>query len=975
LLLYSQENGYRKMFVKQKCIGWLVGVLFCNVLKAQLPVPVHAPCGAPATITGVVNTYYPGLNDLNTGGRTINLGPATGNATPLVAGDRVLIIQMQDATINTSNTPAYGGNGTGGNGLIDPGNSGLFEFGQVRSFAGGVLTLRDPLQHSYRAVSGIPNRKSAYQVVRVPAYQNVTLGGTVAAAAWDGTSGGIVAFHAWQILNMNGYEITATGLGFRPGKINSAGGLYNIQDYVSNTYGSYGEKGEGIAGTPNGTWAATAGGYENGSFGRGAPANAGGGGNAHNSGGGGGANFGDGGKGGYQYSGPQDVGGRGGKGFKTGLPAHIIMGGGGGGGHQNNNAAEGGEHGGGIIMITASAILGTGIISADGLSAGPSTDDGAGGGGAGGSIVLSYNGTLAAGITLTAKGGAGGNETFLARHGSGGGGGGGVVITSTPAAANVSGGLRGLSNGTEWGTVDGEPGTTQDLDLSTLQPISTLIPLLQVKDTTFCAPATIDITGANVITDRDQGPEFLLSFWTDILTTIPVPTPQAISQSGTYYIKLTNTNTKCEVVAPVQITVHSQPSLTLAATPPSCMGSGNGSIIPTSGNGTGPYEYSSDGGLSWNSAIPNNLPAGAYSIITRDSYGCISQPASVTLTDPPLLVLSEVTSAHTDISCYGNRNGQLQLNAVGGSNGYVYTIKSPVTGAISNNSGMFTGLPAGIYSSTVRDSHDCISQPVSITLTEPPLLMLSEVTSAHADVSCHGNRSGQLRLNAAGGANGYVYTITSQTTGNITNNSGLFTGLPAGIYAVRVTDAAQCSQSTELIILEPPQLNAALLSKTDIECGTPLKGHITLTANGGVQPYLFGIGNNSWQPDSVFTGLEAGSYMLTVRDGNNCLSAPLLTQIFVDEACDIIFPTAFTPNGDGRNDLFRPKNYGHISNYQLSIYNRWGVTIFQSNDPAAGWDGHFKGVLADTGTFVWMATFMNKGGEKKTLKGTVTLVK
>lgn len=879
------------MFLKRKWILWLTGVLLCNVLKAQLPLPVDGPCGESATIAGVVNTYYPGLNNVNAGDLAISLGEPAGNTLPLLQGDRVLIIQVQDAAINAVNTAAYGGNGTNGNGYTDLGFSGLYEFGEVSSFAGGLLTLRNPLQHSYRAVSGIPNRKSAYQVIRVPAYKNVTLTGPVMAAPWNGLTGGVVAFHAWQTLDMNGYGITVTGLGFRPGRINSAGGGYNLQDYVSATYGSYGEKGEGIAGTPAGTWTATAGGYENGSFARGAPANAGGGGNAHNSGGGGGANYGDGGKGGYQYSGPQDVGGRGGKGIKTGLPARIIMGGGGGGGHQNNMAATGGGHGGGIILITANTIIGAGIVSADGISAGPSADDGAGGGGAGGSIMLAYNGALPGSITFTAKGGNGGNETFLARHGSGGGGGGGVIITSTPVAGtDVSGGIRGLSNGTEWGTADGEPGTVMNMDLTPLFPVSTRLPLLVVKeDTTVCAPATVDITSSAVITDRDQGPQYVLTFWEDAAATIPLANPQAVDKPGTYYIRLANTGTKCETIASLQVTIHPQPVLTLTATPPLCAGNSNGSITPAPANGTGPYEYSSNGGQTWQSAPVNNLPAGTYNIVTRDRYGCISGPASIVLTDPPLLTLQENTAGHANVLCNGARDGQLQFTAAGGTSGYVYTVSSP-------------------------------------------------------------------------------------ETGNTSNSAGLFTRLPAGSYAVTVTDAQQCMQQTTAVIQEPPVLNIALIAQTGLRCDALPIGSITLTANGGVPPYWFSIGENSWQRDSMFSKLGAGTYSIVVKDGNDCITPPLTTDIKVEEDCEIFFPSAFTPNGDGKNDLFRPKYYKSVSNYRLKVYNRWGAIVFESNDPANGWNGQYKGALSGTATFVWVATFVNRQGQPQVLRGTVTLV-
>ncbi|HEY0608299.1 MAG TPA: T9SS type B sorting domain-containing protein, partial [Chitinophaga sp.] len=415
-------------------------------------------------------------------------------------------------------------------------------------------------------------------------------------------------------------------------------------------------------------------------------------------------------------------------------------------------------------------------------------------------------------------------------------------------------------------------------------------PMLQVKDTTVCAPMTVDITSAAIIINRDEGPEFVLSYWADASTTIPLPNPQVVNQSGTYYIKLTNTVTTCEITDPVQVTIHSQPALTLQATPPSCAGSSDGNITPAVSNGAAPYQYSSDGGLTWQNSLAGNLPAGTYTIMVRDGYSCMSQPVSVTLTDPPLLTLREETAGHIDASCYGEESGQLQFSA-------------------------------------------------------------------------------------SGGTNDYLYTITSTATGAINNNTGTFTGLPAGAYTVTVTDATQCSSTMEAVILAPPQLNVALVSKTDLECDAQPKGRITLTASGGKPPYWFAIGDGGWQRDSTFTGLGPGKYSIVVRDENNCLTEVLRTEIFVVESCDIIFPSAFTPNGDGLNDLFRPKFYRYVTNYRLSVYNRWGAIIFQVNDPSIGWDGRFKGVLSDTGTFLWIATFVNRHGQPQTLKGTVTLVK
>jgi gliding motility-associated-like protein len=88
----------------------------------------------------------------------------------------------------------------------------------------------------------------------------------------------------------------------------------------------------------------------------------------------------------------------------------------------------------------------------------------------------------------------------------------------------------------------------------------------------------------------------------------------------------------------------------------------------------------------------------------------------------------------------------------------------------------------------------------------------------------------------------------------------------------------------------------------------------------------------------------------------------------------ILFPTAFTPNGDNLNDVFIPSHTGIISNYELKIYNRWGNLVFNTNNINTGWDGTYNNIIkADT--YTWYCTFTNYKNEVKILKGNVALVR
>jgi fimbrial isopeptide formation D2 family protein len=490
--------------------------------QAQTAVNLCAVPGKDGVDTGtisVVNSYYPGLVDatgvilnatLSPGDTSIPVGAinSQGNQTTITKGDLLLIIQMQDADIDYSDTAQYGSGSASnnGSGSTSINQTGLYEFVVAQNnvdSAGGTIQIRGAatnggLINGYRQEPAdiTSHGRRTYQVVRVPQYlsTNLTLTGVIRSPGpWNGSSGGIVALDVANTLTLDG-TIEVQDKGFRGG-----GGTTNTDTYPDKEDEAYrtdgdvprgGVKGEGIAGTPlfvfdgttttntsfdgyprlkSGDTYTTIGNTEGGSRARGAPGNAGGGGNQHNAGGGGGGNGGAGGNGGMSIKAPgnpdtnprtgvsKPVGGRGGAAF-TPAPNRLIMGGGGGAGDANNGVAGSGGLGGGIVIIRAGTINGAGSISArakDGILT--PTDDGGSGAGAGGSIlVMAKNGSLS-NIKLNANGGKGG-DTNTARpidydFGPGGGGGGGVIFSSVPiGSATVSGGQPGLSFNGQLGT-------------------------------------------------------------------------------------------------------------------------------------------------------------------------------------------------------------------------------------------------------------------------------------------------------------------------------------------------------------------------------------------------------------------------------------------------------------------------------------------------------------------------------------------
>jgi len=124
---------------------------------------------------------------------------------------------------------------------------------------------------------------------------------------------------------------------------------------------------------------------------------------------------------------------------------------------------------------------------------------------------------------------------------------------------------------------------------------------------------------------------------------------------------------------------------------------------------------------------------------------------------------------------------------------------------------------------------------------------------------------------------------------------------------------------------------------------------------------------------SHITVSQPGRYSVVVND--YCGTAS--DEIMITEAnCDIYFPSAFTPNNDGKNDWFRMLGGHNVTEFHLAVYNRWGQKVFESFNPAKGWNGLFKGVVQSSEAFVWYCEFKKPGNADKTkMKGTVTLIK
>ena len=220
--------------------------------------------------------------------------------------------------------------------------------------------------------------------------------------------------------------------------------------------------------------------------------------------------------------------------------------------------------------------------------------------------------------------------------------------------------------------------------------------------------------------------------------------------------------------------------------------------------------------------------------------------------------------------------------------------------------------------------------------------------------------AGQQRTLDPGNYQKYVWQDGSTTR--------YFNVSATGSFWVKVTDNNNCSSTDTVLLKEIFQPPANFLKPSDSLCQFD---KITIGPSANYSSYSWSTGSMQ----KLITVEKGGPYMLTVKDNNGC-SATDTTRI-IEKICytGVYIPTAFTPNNDGLNDLFRARVYGKTTSFKLEVYNRYGEKIFETTDPGVGWNGIYKGTPQSTAVFVWQCFYQLTGEKSAFKKGTVVLIR
>lgn len=342
-----------------------------------------------------------------------------------------------------------------------------------------------------------------------------------------------------------------------------------------------------------------------------------------------------------------------------------------------------------------------------------------------------------------------------------------------------------------------------------------------------------------------------------------------LPRSNDGYVKISN--------APQGVTV------TLASkTDVNCFGQNTGAIdINVIGGGTSTYTYSwtGTGGFTATTQDISNLLPGTYQVTVTANGQMASLPTPVVISGPVAAIsIPTGTLMVNHVKCFGSANGSISLTPTGGTAPYTYLWTG---GATTNNP---TNLAAGNYKVTVTDSKGCTFVSPDYTITQPagPLTASAgQVTNVRCMNDANGSACITVTNAATGPAPSFVWVrLTPAPSGVQVSTAACPNNLVAGTYTVTVTDANGCTAvpSQIVTISNPPSaLSLPAATITHPSCEGQNNGSICLTPSGGWGNYSYQWATPAPGVGGCPSGVGAGTYSVTVIDGNGCSTATSAT--------------------------------------------------------------------------------------------------
>lgn len=475
-------------------------------------------------------------------------------------------------------------------------------------------------------------------------------------------------------------------------------------------------------------------------------------------------------------------------------------------------------------------------------------------------------------------------------------------------------------------------------------------------------------------------------YWHHDTTSINIPLTAV--PVGQYIVYMFDANF-CLKVDSVQINEPPALQVNYTTTPVSCYQASDGAIDITPSGGIPPYIFSWNDGLYHTEDI-SGLSAGSYVIIISDSNQCTYIDTISVAAPNPL----QTSISVTPVTCFRGNNGHIHLTVTGGTPPYYFNW----------NNGTYRtedlqDVPAGNYVVVVSDNNGCTTTDTT-SIAEPTLITGNrQVMICMGDSFFTGGNYQTLpgtyldTLIASNGCDSiltthlitvdYFETVLKDTIchgQHVLFGSRLYT--TSGIYSDSMLSAGGCDSIVTLMLTVLPDIGAYALpeSATLLYQDSITVSILTTNSSSQIISYTWspatGISCNDCSTATIIAS-EDIRYTVLVVDSFGCtdtVQIPILVKGGV-----IYVPNAFSPNGDGTNDIFKVYGSG-FKTFLLRIFNRWGEKIFETTNPDEGWDGTYMGKEMNPGVYVYYIDIEFASGKVPPQyymyrKGSVTLIR
>ena len=417
---------------------------------------------------------------------------------------------------------------------------------------------------------------------------------------------------------------------------------------------------------------------------------------------------------------------------------------------------------------------------------------------------------------------------------------------------------------------------------------------------------------------------------------------------GTYYVHVQSVD--CETLSSViEISQPAPLDVSVDITEISCQGNNNGAVQVNISGGSGDYQFAISPNLNQfdDQSLIEELGPGDYTVIAQDSNGCF-EVIEFTLVEPQELQLTTSTS---DEVCLGSGDGAISLSIVGGTAPYFTSLNSNTDADFREGILDYSNLTSGTHVVFVRDSRGCESSEV--VEINPGINLAAE---ARVTYYCDPTGSAEGRVDIifedpTVAANVLVGLDTTDPARMTLDNN--FTNLSGGMHTITLLHSNGCMNTIdfEIEVFEPLQLQLEEAGinriRTNIDGGS-----------GNYQVYFNG-GNPTTEREYIIN--RTGYYSVTVTDENGCSITQEIFMTFID----IEFQDYFTPDGDSKNDVWKPRNTENYPNMLIKIFDRYGREIYLINGNQDGWDGFYQSTKLPAGDYWYILKLQGETDQRE----------